>query len=204
MLRHSMGMSQQLKQTQQVSQSLVMFTKILALSSQDLHEFLRQELDSNPALALDETQLCPACGDPLKAGGACFRCDRGERLEREVERGLVEYEDPEDQFDPLLRVAAQSDRREHLLQAMAGELDERDLSSAEFLIGELDERGFLDIDLGRTAGLLDIPSTHLEHLIAVLQSVGPLGIGARNARECLLIQLEHWKRRASKTRSPDA
>ena len=192
-MRPGMGMSQQLKQSQQVSQSLVMFTKILALSGQELHEYLHREIDSNPALSLDEHQICPACGDPLKPGGACFRCNRGEGLDRQMARDLIEHEDPDDTFDPLMRIAAHSDRREHLLRAMAGELDGDDLSIAEYLIGELDERGFLTINHAQAAGLLDISEEHLARLITILQSVGPLGIGASDARECLLIQLAHWE-----------
>src|SRR2546425_12220329 len=46
---------------------------ILQLSSLELQDVINQELQENPALDLDEVQVCPLCGQPL-AGRVCLNC----------------------------------------------------------------------------------------------------------------------------------
>mgnify|MGYP001159192059 FL=1 len=68
------------------------------------------------------------------------------------------------------------------------------LSSAErkflnFLIENLDDRGYLTIDISEAAFMLDLPVETGEKALRILQSLEPAGIGARNLAECLILQL---------------
>lgn len=60
---------------------------------------------------------------------------------------------------------------------------------ADFLVGELREDGFLDVDLATLAAELSQPEALLAQALDVLQSCEPPGIGARNLPECLHLQL---------------
>ena len=64
---------------------------------------------------------------------------------------------------------------------------------AETLIASLDERGYLTAAPHAIAGWLDVEPARVEHVLAELQSTGPAGIGARDLRECLLLQLKRLK-----------
>lgn len=63
-----------------------------------------------------------------------------------------------------------------------------------YLIGNLNENGFLDIDAEEVASVFSVSQDEIEDLIQLLQSLDPIGVGAKNLTECLLIQIrEHQK-----------
>ncbi|MCX7872430.1 MAG: RNA polymerase factor sigma-54 [Verrucomicrobiae bacterium] len=61
---------------------------------------------------------------------------------------------------------------------------------AEMIIGNIDENGYLKITLDELAYTTNIPSEQIEEVLKVIHTFHPPGVGARNLRECLLIQLE--------------
>lgn len=65
------------------------------------------------------------------------------------------------------------------------------LEAAEILIGNLNEVGYLATPLASLVETCDIPLAEFEAALAIVQKLEPPGIGARDLRECLLIQLEH-------------
>jgi RNA polymerase sigma-54 factor len=87
--------------------------------------------------------------------------------------------------------------QEFLLQQLPmHNLKEEELSLAEFIIGCLDDNGFLSRSLlSITDDLLfklniNISETELLPLLKIVQKLDPIGIGARDLQECLLLQLE--------------
>ncbi len=187
----SQGQSQRAEMSMRPSPSLIQFAEILALNGVELQDMILAEVADNPALELDEPAVCPACGDPLLRDGTCFRCSRGDDLARQAAQSLAEADD--DEFDYFTRVADQRSLAEHLLAELAAVLDDADLAVAEFLVGELDERGFLETPLSMAAMTMGVDEDRVERVLAVLQSVGPLGVGARSVEECLVIQLDRWE-----------
>jgi RNA polymerase sigma-54 factor len=61
---------------------------------------------------------------------------------------------------------------------------------AEQLVGNLNERGYLEISVEEIVQHLQVPVERVEYVLSQLHTLEPLGIGARNPRECLLIQLQ--------------
>jgi len=85
--------------------------------------------------------------------------------------------------------------RESLSQHLLGQVDDTDLSAedrkvAELLIGSLNDDGYLLTSLEELAVNTGLPMEQLERVLHVIQTFHPVGVGARNLRECLLIQLE--------------
>jgi RNA polymerase sigma-54 factor len=62
--------------------------------------------------------------------------------------------------------------------------------AAEFIIGNLDEDGYLSASLEEIAALGDHTREELEQALSIIQSLDPAGVGARDLRECLLLQIE--------------
>ncbi len=60
---------------------------------------------------------------------------------------------------------------------------------AEVIIGNLDENGYLTVSLEEIAKNGNYSLEDVEEALAVVQEFDPLGVAARNLRECLLIQL---------------
>ncbi|MEL6582476.1 MAG: RNA polymerase factor sigma-54 [Pseudomonadota bacterium] len=71
-----------------------------------------------------------------------------------------------------------------------GGLEARVCDAAELLIHELDERGYLAVPLFEVADRYGVEAGLIDEALAALQACNPHGIGARNLRECLSLQLE--------------
>ena len=183
-----------------VSPRLVAASYILELSAQELQQVIAQELNENPALEIIEPQTCSVCGSALQ-GSICPVClSKQKQDERPNEDGeyLEDYvptqslaSPPDEDFDPLTQVASQMTIGEHLLLELQAILPERDLPIAEYLVGNLDENGYLQCSLEEVADYFGVDLKHVEGILAQLQTLEPIGIGARSLRECLLIQLNY-------------
>lgn len=76
------------------------------------------------------------------------------------------------------------------------DLDEHQQQLVEYLIGSLNEKGFIDVSLGTMVDdlaiyyYIDTSKAELEQMLQILQQFDPPGIGARSTQECLLLQLQ--------------
>jgi RNA polymerase sigma-54 factor len=89
-------------------------------------------------------------------------------------------------------VPAASSPREQLLADVVVGLPSDDRRLAEYIVGSLDERGLLDLDDADLARALGVEVTHVRRVLDVVRSVGPAGVGARDVREGLVLQLERY------------
>lgn len=80
---------------------------------------------------------------------------------------------------------------EHLRSQLAlVVLSETVREAADAIIGNLDESGYLTTPIEEIASFEDLPLESLEEALAVVQTLDPAGVGARDLRECLLLQLK--------------
>src|SRR5206468_2548234 len=68
-----------------------------------------------------------------------------------------------------------------------------EIELGEFLIGSLDDRGYLVTSLPDVAEATGRPLPEIEHVLSIIQGLEPAGVGARDLRECLLLQLSARK-----------
>jgi len=199
------------EQTQRVSPTLIAVNQILALSSQELQVAIKQEADENPAFEITERQTCQICGEVLK-NGACFSCAR-RPASNDSKNGMDDFSpgamidadyvpggsyggtasDTDDEFDPISLVASEPSVLERLLNDIRYALPREDLPIADYLIGNLDDRGFLVMDPMELAREMGLDDARIEKVLQMMQRLGPPGIGARNHQECLLLQLDYLK-----------
>ncbi|HEY7349796.1 MAG TPA: RNA polymerase factor sigma-54 [Ktedonobacterales bacterium] len=188
-------------QEQQPSQWLVMATQILAASSLDLASLIHQEAAENPALELEERPLCLTCGRAL-TGSYCSECwSRGQAPTAQVggvtpRDEMTPWAGPnsaagntDDAFDAPMYVQTPVSLADVLTLTLQAELPAEDTPIIEYLVGNLDEHGYLRSTVAEAAHLLDVSLERVEQVLARLQALDPPGIGARNVRECLLLQL---------------
>ncbi|HKD75100.1 MAG TPA: hypothetical protein VKB76_06370, partial [Ktedonobacterales bacterium] len=186
------------------SPQLVAANHILALSSAELQSFIYHEMSENPALDMEETPVCPQCGRPLQ-GQVCQVCQQRQQLDLAKARlespdygddgsgwqGSLRSSNDDDEFDPTARVAAQMSLAEHLTLSLQAQFPEEDAPLIEYLVGNLDEDGRLRCDVDEVVDVFDVDEEHVAEVIRALQTMEPVGVGARNLRECLLIQLDY-------------
>ena len=96
---------------------------ILQLSSLELQDVINQELQENPALDLEEVQVCPLCAQPL-TGRVCLNCfgtgktpyKGSDDVETEPLEGtsLMQRDEEEDELDPIVRAEAEQTLAEYI------------------------------------------------------------------------------------------
>jgi len=185
------------QQQMKVTPKQIAANAILQLSSMELQDVINTELDENPALDLDEVHVCPLCGNPLP-GRVCLSCfgsgkGPGAHTYQEdapLEGSSLMQRDDDDEFDPIVRAEAEQTLAEYLSWNVRVMLPQRLHPTAEYLIGNLNDSGYLDIALVDAAKATSVTVDDAEEVLKVIQSIEPFGLGARDTRECLLIQIE--------------
>jgi RNA polymerase sigma-54 factor len=182
---------------------LIEANAVLMLSSQELQTLIDTELAANPALEFEDRVDCPNCGRPYD-GPSCPHC-LGQLLAVATTPPAEDVADPlghaqlgavpdDERPDPLTFVAGQADLREQLIANARAQLGLIDAAIAEWLINTLDDRGFLATPLEMIAADLHVHPERVERVLKVVQECAPVGVAARDLRECLLLQLDYLER----------
>lgn len=158
--------------------------------SRDMHSAAGGGLDDIDAgLSLAESQAISAARGEETAEEERLAA----RAENEFGQFSGEDGSPGDgEFDPLLLARTQTSLGEQLLlhlRATAQSAEEAQV--AEYLVDSLDERGYLQLDIDEACAVLRVPCGLITQGIERLQNCDPPGIGARDLRECLLLQMRH-------------
>ncbi len=188
--------SQRQSQQQRIAPHLIQANTLLQCSTLELMQMIEQEQRENPALDEGEDDLELEAA-PDAAGGDAVDEERQATAD-EMELARYEFDCPEpgtlpqgdSDFDPLMMARAQTNLSETLLSYLrATAKSAEDIRIAEYLVNGLDERGYLQIDEDEACAVLRVPCALIQSGIQRLQACDPPGIGARNLRECLLLQL---------------
>ncbi|MDO4758851.1 MAG: RNA polymerase factor sigma-54 [Rikenellaceae bacterium] len=175
---------------QKLSPQQIQMIKLLELPTVQLEQRIKQEIEENIALEEDER---------LK--------EDEEPKEISVDEYLREDDTPsyksrlnhfsrDDNQRPVYLTEGRS-LQEYLVEQLGyRNLSEREMRLAVYLVGSIDEDGYLRRDLESVAD--DIAFTigleasveELERLLGIIHELEPAGIGARNLQECLLLQLK--------------
>lgn len=183
----------ELKQTQKLSPLQIQTIKLIELPIQELEQRIRAELEENPVL--DESSA-------------------SEKDDENKDISIEELKENDDIAPYKLKVNnwGKDPRPEYntfsvkqsFSQSLMQQLGFRSLSQQEhdvaaFIIGSLDDDGYLRRDLEslvddiafRAGIVTDVEE--VERMLTVVQDFEPAGVGARDLRECLLIQLRNMK-----------
>lgn len=194
-----MELSQVLEQRLTVTPQLIMANMLLQLSSTELERAIAEELAENPVLELVEVRRCPRCGLAM-SDGYCPSCSRSGLYTEKEGPAYREYSADSESFseynvtyedDGISRLASNTTLSDHLLHQARLSLPPQDLPIAACLVGSLDDHGFLCCELDEVASLFGVDRTRVENVVSAIQELDPVGVAAKDARECLLIQLEH-------------
>jgi RNA polymerase sigma-54 factor len=209
-MKHSLQLklSQHLTLTPQLQQSI----RLLQLSTVELNQELERYLADNPLLeradlgpseapaaptdgVRAEVEAAPPASEEGRDEQPTFAEDHGFGDEHTPTGSSASRREDDDRDDFTQLAAAEPTLQEHLLQqvALTG-LTERDKRLAALIIGHLDEDGYLKSELEelRESAAEALPDLEIEELSAALkhvQNLEPTGVGARDAAECLELQL---------------
>lgn len=167
---------------------------ILQLPALELGLYIEQQLQENPFLEIREEE-------PDQGIIAQEPADRGEKKEYDIDwqdyfqdssdLGFAPWEE-EKQVYPFDNIASGPPTlADHLVfQLHLATSDERTRLVGEYLIGNIDEQGYLQVSLEEVASRLGVPVADVERTLKLIHTFDPPGVGARSLQECLLIQVE--------------
>lgn len=195
-----------LKQTQKLSPQQIQLMKMIKLPTLDFEQRIKQELEENPALESGKESDSLEEQDNLDQANDY---DDNEHIEAEdinVDEYLSDDDIPEyrtksnnysdDDQQKVIPVAAETSLSQHLINQLYGfRFDNQELEIAEFLIGSIDDSGYLRRELSQIVDdlaftqniMVDLET--VERVLKQIQQLDPSGIGARDLQECLSIQL---------------
>lgn len=202
MAQHRIEIKGELRQV--LAPEMLQLLKMLQLPTLALQQLVRQELETNPLLEevpeepeAPEASVGTAAEEAEPADDQWEKIDWKDYLQEEAGReDQITETAPEASGFPLL--SSQENFREVLLsQLRIASDEERDLGLCELIIGNLDSDGFLKVPLEEIAAQAGCQIAEAETALRKVQSLDPPGIGARDIRESLLLQLARRGREGS-------
>ena len=207
-IRQVQRLAQQLVMTPQLQQAI----KLLQLSRVELEELISEELQENPTLEegpaeeagegpppkteeeTPESMERPAPARELSTADKIGTLDWQEYLDSHsnsvhgsltAEAGRDEDDGPPSWENTLTKKTSLED---HLVwQLRLSKLTEREESIGLYIIGNLDENGYLAIPLEQVSEVPPTDPALPERALRLVQSFDPVGVAARDLRECLLL-----------------
>lgn len=187
----SLEQTQKLIMTPELRQAIT----ILQLSALDLSTYVEEQLLENPLLENLEESADPKAETESSGSEENLSNDKWEMdwqdyfHDQEENRIRQERVTPEDKerYDPF--IAAAPTLLEHLLEQLHVQKLTVSLEVAEYIVGNLNDKGYLTLSTEEMACELEVPPVEVEEALRVVQSLDPLGVGARNLEECLSLQL---------------
>ena len=209
-------LKQQLQQKlqQKLSPQQIQLIRLLELPAIELEERVKHELEDNPALEEGKEPVDDFERTESEEGG-----EEIPSVDTETDLSLGDYLTEDDIPDYKLREMTERAERkedvpfsvsqslnEFLLQQLGlRDLPDKQMKIAEYIIGNIDDDGYLrrDVenivdDLAFGAGI-EVDDEKIESLLRVVQRFDPAGVGASDLRECLWLQV---KRRLAETSTP--
>ena len=202
-------LSLRLSQKQVLTPGLVQMVSVLALNRLELREMINQEITENPMLEVlgddgvvsenytdetfvkEETEKVPETEGANPFDEFDFASFYTKYLDTAAANGgSNEREDSEKpSFEKFL--SSTQNLADHLLWQLSVSIcSEQVRKIAEMIIGNLDENGYLTETLEAIAENNGFAMDDVEEALAVVQEFDPPGVGARDLRECLLLQLK--------------
>jgi RNA polymerase sigma-54 factor len=207
-IRQNLKLTQTLIMTQKLQQAI----KLLQLSRLELLGEIHQVLETNPVLEEsqieDKGEMGPEAeslslskdgeppeseaGNGSEAKSAAEEWDWDGYLQDRLMPAPTAGEFEEREAAPFENLNAQKTTlKSHLIwQLRMAELDEEAEAIGAMVIGNLDRDGYLRATVEEIAGEMNVTPERVTEVLAIIQSLDPPGVAARDLKECLLLQLK--------------
>jgi RNA polymerase sigma-54 factor len=203
-MAQGMQQVQNLSMQQALAPQLQQSLHILQAPMLELRNLIQQEIQTNPVL---EEEITEPSIEERQREAEEFKeeFDRLAKLDDEWRDYMAQsssysgksQEDEERRqffFDSLVN---HETLQQHLLEQVgSGDIEDSDRKTAELLIGNIDDMGFLQSSVEEIAESTGVPVEDLRRVLEIIQTFHPVGVGARDLRDCLLIQLRRLGKQA--------
>lgn len=176
-----------IKQKQKLTQNMIQSAQILQMSSQELDIYIRELAMENPLVDienLDDSTNTDQINKKLEWLG---QIDENNRVYSKQELN----DENSDNLWNFVGDSGEDNLSRYLLsQLPTYRLNNNEQKIITFIIDSLDSKGYFTDSLEDTAKYFGVKEEEIKRLLGLIQGLEPAGIGARNLRECLLLQIE--------------
>ena len=212
-IKQTIKLVQQLVITPQLQQAI----RLLQLTRLELVDLISQEMKENPLLEETEEERESAEGETTAAGQEEAETPPEPEVTPEVKgtgEGVDEFDwesylensnltpfqksSPDGEERPSFEnfLTKRTTLTDHLWwQLQLSHFTEEEHEAGTWIIGNLDEDGYLKISLEEICSETNLPMEAVERVLRRIQQFDPVGVGSRDLKECLLIQLEQMNPR---------
>lgn len=187
----------ELKQTQKLvmTQELRQAIELLQFNTIELNDYLKEQMEENPLLEMGKGEI--STEDEKE------EIDKEDKEEIDWEEYAEKYDDisyrpqidrNQDEYSFESFVSHSQTLREYLKEQFnLIKLKEKEYIIGEYLIQNIDRNGYLSTTIGEISNQLKMNKSKVEDVLGIIQELDPLGVGARDLGECLLIQIKEIK-----------
>jgi RNA polymerase sigma-54 factor len=171
-----------IEQTQKLTMTpeLIQAIRILQFNTQELDTFVQDAILENPMLEFDKGRE-----DKILDFQQKINDDYDERIYKQWK-----YNSEKDEYSYEQFTSKDETLEDYLiLQLTFSSLKGKNLKIGRFLIDALDENGYLTVTTEQVAKSFKVEVERVEKVLDVIQTFEPSGVGARDLKECLIIQL---------------
>lgn len=198
-----LGYDLTIEQTQKLAMTpeLIQAIQILQYNTQELEDFVQDELLQNPLLEYDTSDNAERKDTEVSKTEIISKMEADEREKdlrekvKEAEYDDISYRQWEYSKDHDTVSFEQFVSKEEtledylLLQLSFSKLNGVDKEIGKYLIEAMDQNGYITIEMSSVAKEFKVEEERVEKVLDVIQTFEPSGVGARSLAECLIIQL---------------
>lgn len=157
----------------------IQLMKLIELPTLAFEKRISQEIEENPLLEIDKNNSSIEDNDEIHEYNTDLNVNKRKRSNNILHKKI-------NNFYEYLRYQLSNFR-----------LTDEEFIIADYILGNIDEEGYLRREFNELINDISfvieqrVDKHKIEKLVEIVQKLDPIGVGARNLRECLLIQLEH-------------
>ena len=191
-----------LKLNQKLSPQQIQLMKLIQLPTIDFEQNIQRELEENPALEIEENRNENIDED--------YSNSNDEKLSDNEDINIDEYLNYDDTPSYKLNYSSNNENEKNEIPFASGtsfteyltnqlntiKLDNKEKKIAEFLVGSIDNSGYIRQELNEIVDdlaftqNLDVSIEKLKNILSIVQQLDPPGVGAQSLKDCLIIQLK--------------
>jgi RNA polymerase sigma-54 factor len=173
-----------------MTQEMQMSIKLLQMSAFELGQYVSKEMQENPVLEEIQIQKTNNNDEKDYSNSNDYKeiikyLEKDDYKEKNYGTNLEKEE-----VSPFYYIAEEKSLKDYIAEQI-GEITERDeiIHICKYMVENLDNKGYLSVSLSDICQEMNATNENAEAALKILQALEPQGIGARNLKECLKIQL---------------
>lgn len=187
-----------------ISPQMYQAIEMIQLSLPELIDYINNELVENPLLEIAEDLGGESDEDKAKVSEELELDEKREKEDNYLDEIIEEIfgdnreqwlkPQPQNELPPVEGCWQDGGSlQDYLLEQLcfiqsSADCSERNLKTAEYIIGNLDSNGYLTVEIDEIARALKLSEAEVLQALTIVQKLDPPGVGARNLKECLKLQ----------------